>query len=117
VQAERESLWQQRQLALDAAKMAWWRYDATTNTGTWDDTFKTIFGITADSLHTREILKHIHPEDVARMSAEFEADFNAAEPKTHFGEYRIELPDGSVRWVEIYAAAEFERRVQRSEQP
>ncbi len=108
VQAERESLWQQRQLALDAAKMAWWRYDATANTGTWDDTFKTIFGITADSLPTREILKHIHPEDVARMSAEFEADFNAAEPTTHFGEYRIVLPDGSVRWVEMYAAAEFE---------
>ena len=108
VQAERESLWQQRQLALDAAKMAWWRYDAATNTGTWDDTFKAIFGITGDSLPTREIMKHIHPEDVARMSAEFEADFNAAEPKTHFGEYRIELADGSVRWVEMYAAAEFE---------
>jgi PAS domain S-box-containing protein len=108
VQAERESLWQQRQLALDAAKMAWWRYDAATNTGTWDDTFKAIFGITADSLPVGEILKHIHPEDVARMSAEFEADFNGAEPKTHFGEYRIVLPDGSARWVEMYAAAEFE---------
>ena len=24
-EAERETLWQQRQLALDAAKMAWWR--------------------------------------------------------------------------------------------
>jgi PAS domain S-box-containing protein len=108
VQAERESLWQQRQLALDAAKMAWWRYDAATNTGTWDDTFKTIFGITADSLPVGEILKHVHPEDVTRMSAEFEADFNGAEPKTHFGEYRIVLSDGSARWVEIYAAAEFE---------
>ncbi|MBZ5689329.1 MAG: PAS domain-containing protein [Acidobacteriia bacterium] len=107
-EAERETLWQQRQLALDAAKMAWWRYDATTNSGSWDDTFKTIFGITANSLPTQEILKHIHPDDLARMSAEFEADFNSAEPRTHFGEYRIVLPDGSARWVEMYAAAEFE---------
>jgi PAS domain S-box-containing protein len=107
-QAERETLWQQRQLALDAAKMAWWRYDAATKSGTWDEAFKTIFGITANSLSTQEILRYIHPDDLARMSAEFEADFNAAEPKTHFGEYRIVLRDGSARWVEMYAAAEFE---------
>jgi hypothetical protein len=107
-QAERETLWQQRQLALDAAKMAWWRYDAASNSGTWDEAFKTIFGLTANSLPTQEILQYIHPEDLARMSAEFEADFNAAEPKTHFGEYRIVLRDGSARWVEMYAAAEFE---------
>ena len=107
-QAEREKLWQQRQLALDAAQMAWWRYDLATSTGSWDDTFRSIFAIPANSLPTQEILKHIHPEDLPRMSAEFEADFNSAEPKTHFGEYRIVLPDGSVRWVEMYAAAEFE---------
>lgn len=107
-QAEREMLWQQRQLALDAAQMAWWRYDPRASTGSWDDTFKTIFGITANSLPTQEILKHIHPDDLARMSEEFEADFNSAEPRTHFGEYRIVLPDGSARWVEMYAAAEFE---------
>jgi PAS domain S-box-containing protein len=107
-QAERETLWQQRQLALDAAKMAWWRYDAATNSGTWDEAFKAIFGISANSLSTKEILQYIHPDDLVRMSAEFEADFNAAEPKTHFGEYRIVLRDGSARWVEMYAAAEFE---------
>lgn len=107
-QAERETLWQQRQLALDAAQMAWWRYDAASNSGSWDDTFKTIFGITANSLPTQEILAHIHPDDLARMSAEFEADFNRAEPRTHFGEYRVVLPDGSARWVEMYAAAEFD---------
>ena len=107
-EAERETLWQQRQLALDAAKMAWWRFDAATKRGTWDDTFKAIFGINDNSLPAQDILKHIHPDDLGRMSAEFEADFNSADPKTHFGEYRIGLPDGSVRWVEMYAAAEFE---------
>jgi hypothetical protein len=107
-QAEREKLWQQRQLTLDAAQMAWWHYDAVTSSGSWDDTFKTIFAITANSLPAQEILKHVHPDDVGRMSAEFEAAFRSVEPRTHFGEYRIVLPDESVHWVEMCAAAEFE---------
>jgi PAS domain S-box-containing protein len=67
--------------AYELRRMAWWRYDAATNSGSWDDTFKTIFRITANSLPTQEILKHIHPDDIARMMAEFEADFNSAEPR------------------------------------
>jgi PAS domain S-box-containing protein len=106
-QAEREKLSRQRQLALDAAEMAWWRYDALAKVGTWDESFKEIFGVTTNALAKNELLQRIHPEDLTRIAAEFGASFDRANPKTHFGEYRIVRPDGSVRWVEIYAAAEF----------
>ena len=104
---EREKLSQQRQLALDAARMAWWHYDATAKVSTWDDTFKSIFGMTANSLPAEEVLKLVRADDLPRLVEQFKKDFDAAEPKAHFGEYRIVRADGSVRWVEIYAAAEF----------
>jgi PAS domain S-box-containing protein len=106
-EAEREKLSRQRKLALDAAKMAWWHYDAWAKVGSWDENFKEIFGVTTNSLAREEILKRIHSEDLPRIEQEFRAAFDAPEPKPHYGEYRIIRPDGSVRWVEIYAAAEF----------
>lgn len=109
-EAEREKLSRQRQLALDAAKMAWWHYDAVAEVGTWDDSFKEIFGVTTNSLPKGDIRQRIYPEDLSRMAAEFKAAFEDANPRPHFGEYRIVRPDGSVRWVEIYAAAEFRAR-------
>jgi PAS domain S-box-containing protein len=109
-QAEREKLSRQRQLALDAAKMAWWRYDALAKVGTWDESFKQIFGVTTDTLAKHEILQRLYPEDLTRMAAEFKAAFDGANPTPHFGEYRIVQPNGSVRWVEVYAAAEFRTR-------
>lgn len=107
-EAEREKLSRQRKLALDAARMAWWHYDGVAKVGTWDDSLKEISGITANSLPEAEILKSVHPEDLTRMAAEFRAAFDAPESRAHFGEYRIVRPDGSVRWVEVYATAEFE---------
>lgn len=105
--AERERLSRQRQLALDAAKMAWWHYDGEAKVGTWDENFKEIFGVTTHSLPKNDILQRIYPQDLPRMAAEFKATFDAAKQKPHFGEYRIVRPDGSLRWVEVYAAAEF----------
>jgi PAS domain S-box-containing protein len=106
-ESERERLSRQRQLALDAAKMAWWHYDGVAQMGTWDENFKEIFGVTANSLPKPDILQLIYPPDLPRMAAEFKATFDAAKSRPHFGEYRVIRPDGSVRWVEIYAAAEF----------
>ena len=106
-EVERERLSRQRQLALDAAEMAWWHYDGLTKVGTWDENFKEIFDVTTNSLPKNDILQRIYPEDLPRMAAEFKATFDAAKQKPHFGEYRIVRPDGSLRWVEVYAAAEF----------
>jgi PAS domain S-box-containing protein len=107
-EAEHEKISRQRQLALDAAKMAWWHYDDLTQECTWDESFKEILGVTTNSLSRDEILGRVHPEDLVRMAGEFTAAFlDETAPQPHFGEYRIIAPDGSLRWVEVYAAAEF----------
>jgi len=109
-EAEREKLSHQRQLALDAAKMAWWHYDAREEIAAWDESFKEIFGVTTSSLTKNDILQRIYPQDLTRMAEEFQAAFGEANSKPHFGEYRIVRPDGSMHWVEVYAAAEFRTR-------
>jgi len=106
-QAEHEKISRQRQLALDAARMAWWHYDDATQVCTWDESFKEILGVTTNSLPRDEILGRVHPEDLARMAAEFVSGFDEINSQPHFGEYRIIWPDGSERWVEVYATAEF----------
>jgi PAS domain S-box-containing protein len=107
-EAEHEKISRQRQLALDAASMAWWHYDEPSQVCTWDESFKEILGVTTNSLTRDEILGRVYPEDLVRMAAEFKtAFFDETTPKPHFGEYRAIGLDGSVRWVEVYAAAEF----------
>jgi PAS domain S-box-containing protein len=104
---EHDKISRQRQLALDAARMAWWHYDDLAQECTWDESFKEVLGVTTNSLRRDEILGRVHPEDLARMAEEFTTAFDETPPQPHFGEYRIVGPDGSLRWVEVYAAAEF----------
>jgi PAS domain S-box-containing protein len=106
-EAEHEKISRQRQLALDAARMAWWHYDHLARVCTWDESFKEILGVTTNSLSGDEILGRVHPEDLVRMAAEFRSAFDETHSRPHFGEYRIIRADGSTRWVEVYAAAEF----------
>lgn len=107
-EAEREELSRQRQLALDAVKMGWWRLDIPTMLGRWDDTFKEIFGMTQESGPGEHFLKVIHADDLPNVTAKFQAAMDANNPAPYSVEHRILRPDGSVRWVEAYGAAEFE---------
>ena len=107
-EAEREKLAKQRQLALDAAKMGWWRYDAATNSSAWDDTFRSIFGLTANTADSETVLSRLHPDDRDRTAARFRAAMDLVNPVRYFNEYRLLQPDGSVRWVESHGVGEFE---------
>jgi PAS domain S-box-containing protein len=108
METERERLAQQRQLALDAVKLGRWHYDVATATTTWDDTFGEIFGLPGNSGPGESFFKVIHPEDLPMVIAKFEQVLNASDPRPYSGEHRLVRPDGSVRWVEGHAAAEFE---------
>lgn len=104
---ERERLSRQRQLALDAAKMGWWHYDPSTHLADWDETFRVILGLTALSGPSEEVFRVLHPEDQADVREKLRATMDPVNPKSYLTEYRVVRPDGTVRWVEGYGAAEF----------
>jgi PAS domain S-box-containing protein len=95
-------------LALDAARMGWWHYDPVTRLVTWDERCKEIFGVTGYEGTIEEILARLHPDDLPRVWAAVEAALNPTDPKPYSTEYRVNLPDGTVRWVEAHGVAAFE---------
>jgi PAS domain S-box-containing protein len=103
-----DRLSKQRQLALDAAHMGWWHYDPVTEISSWDDRYKEIFGVTGYQRPNEEILARLHPEDLPSVWAKVEAALDPANPQPYSAEYRINLPDGSMRWIEAHGIASFE---------
>jgi PAS domain S-box-containing protein len=110
LEEEKEKLTVQLQLALDAAQMGWWHYDAATEVSTWDDTAKRICRLSQNSASAEELAKMLHPEDVAGVAAEFKAAMDPVNPKPYTSEYRVMCPDGTERWMEAHGAAVFEGR-------
>ncbi len=107
-EAEQRLLAQQRQLALDAARMGWWHYDPVTRIASWDNRYGEIFGVSDYQRPNDEILARLHPEDLPGVWAKVEAALDPFNPQPYFAEYRINLPDGSMRWIEAYGIASFE---------
>ena len=108
IQGQLESVSAQRQLALDAARMGWWHYDPATRISWWDERYKDIFQVTGYRQPNDEILKRLHPEDLPGVWARVEAALDPVNPQTYSAEYRILLPDGSIRWIEAHGSATFE---------
>ena len=105
---EQES--QQRQLALDAAKMGWWQYDPVSRMAYWDEGYKRIFGVLGYERPNDEILNQIiHPADLPELWKAVEKALNPADPQPYATEYRIVRPDnGETRWIEAHGIATFE---------
>ncbi len=98
----------QRQLALDAAKLGWWRYDPLANVSWYDEGYRTIFDVTGSERPNDEILERLHPDDLPDVWAKVEAALDPVDPKPYAAEYRIYRSDGSLRWVEAHGIASFE---------
>ncbi|UCD48878.1 MAG: PAS domain S-box protein [Phycisphaerales bacterium] len=108
LEAERDWLAQQRQLALDAAEMGWWHYDPATKLARWDNRYKEIFEISGYERLNEEILARLDPDDVPRVRGAVEAALDPTNPQPYAVEYRVNRPDGTVRWVEAHGVAAFE---------
>ncbi|HEX3626334.1 MAG TPA: ATP-binding protein [Verrucomicrobiae bacterium] len=104
----KDRLARHRQLALDAARLGWWHYDPKTKIASYDQRFTEIFGITGNQGPIGEILKCLHPCDLPMVWAKVEASLNPSDPKPYEVEYRINHPNGTVRWIEAYGSVEFE---------
>ncbi|MGB7375502.1 MAG: PAS domain S-box protein [Rivularia sp. (in: cyanobacteria)] len=89
-------------LALDAAKMGSWHWDAFTNKNLWTPYHDTIFGYEpGDGEHTYEDwATRVHPDDLPSAEAAWKTALK--EHINYVCEYRIVLPDNTLRWVESY---------------
>jgi len=79
-EAQPDDLAQQRQLALDAARMGWWHYDPVTRVATYDKRYTEIFGVSGSRQLNERILKLLHPDDLTRVWAAVEAALDPTHP-------------------------------------
>ena len=96
----------QLRFALKAGRLGAWELDLLSGELTTSETCRTNFGRSPDAPFSyAELLEAIHPDDAFRMRA---AVANAIDTQTDYDiEYRVVWTDGSVRWVEIRAAATY----------
>jgi PAS domain S-box-containing protein len=96
------------QLALDAARLGWWRCDLVGQVVRGDPRFKEIFGLTHDEMPAEHIKKLVHSEDAERFWADREASLDPVDAGRTPQEYRVQGRDGEVRWVEVRRLVHFE---------
>jgi PAS domain S-box-containing protein len=95
---------QRRSLALAAGRMGSWEWDLKAAEQAWDDGQYRIFGVDADSFVPTDaaVLAMVHPEDrdrLRRQTAEA-----AASGRAYDMEFRVQRPDGRLRWCVTGAA-------------
>ncbi|SNB44910.1 PAS domain S-box protein [Geobacter sp. DSM 9736] len=88
------------QLALNAARMGTFDMDTASRTVAWDENSLALFGVPADGRTTyEEVLKLIHPEDRHLIENATRQACDPASGSTFQLEYRVPMPDGTVRWL------------------
>jgi PAS domain S-box-containing protein len=87
-------------LAVDGGRIGLWSHDTFINRYHWNDHIYSLLGYHPGAVEPSEEAwnARIHPEDIERVKAE------VANVRVHGGEiateYRVVLPDNSVRWLE-----------------
>ena len=91
---------EQLRLALEAADMGAWDYDVQSGTVKWSNGLEIIHGIAPGSFGGtfEDYLSDTHPEDRQRVLESLARTIERGEE--HDIEYRICLPDGTIRWVQ-----------------
>ena len=91
---------EQLRLALEAANMGAWDYDVRTGSVKWSSSLEIIHGLAPGSFGGTfdDYLTDIHPEDREFVMGSLAR--TVEQGAAHDIEYRIILPDGTIRWVE-----------------
>lgn len=95
-------------LALDAAKMGSWDWNITTNEIFWTTYHEIIFGYEPGKPNRsyKEWADRVHPEDLPRVEAGIQA--SRKHQQDFQTEYRVLLPDGSIRWVNSFGRFQYD---------
>ena len=101
---------QRRSMAIAAGRMGSWDWDWINGDWMWDAGQYRIFGVEPDSFDvTSENIKALlHPDDVERLRKAIVLFENGA--PSYEAEFRINRPDGEVRWCVGTAAASVDKR-------
>jgi PAS domain S-box-containing protein len=96
---------QRRSLALAAGKMGSWDWDWVKGDWMWDEGHFRIFGVDPQSFAVTpaSVQALLHPDDIAELRKAM-AQFNLG-ARSYEAEFRINRPDGEVRWCVGTAAA------------
>jgi PAS domain S-box-containing protein len=96
---------QRRSMAIAAGKMGSWDWDWVNGDWMWDDGQYRIFGVTPETFNVTpaNVQALLHPEDVDQFRKAV-AEFNTG-TRAYEVEFRIQRPDGEVRWCVGTAAA------------
>ncbi|MGD1914352.1 MAG: PAS domain-containing protein [Rivularia sp. (in: cyanobacteria)] len=89
----------QLRIALEAAHMGIWDWNIVTDKVTWSDTIKALFGEASLSFEDtyESFVNFVHPQD---RDLRNRAVQNAISEGGEYNiEYRVVLPDGSIRWL------------------
>jgi len=87
-------------MTMEATNTGTWAWDMTTNQTTWSDENYRLLGYEPGSIESNfdNWKKAVHPDDLRRVEALIE---KAVEEKNGINfEYRVQWPDGSVRWLQ-----------------
>ena len=86
-------------LAMEASASVGWDFDVKSGREVWFGDLQTIFGISSDTYVTtgEDFIRYVHPDDRTRvLEAVADARKNR---KLYAAEFRVVLPDGTVRWL------------------
>ncbi|HEY1267233.1 MAG TPA: PAS domain S-box protein [Candidatus Binatia bacterium] len=98
MQAELGETRQLVELAATAGELGLWARDLKSGAVWASPTLRSMFGLNSnDSLQTEDLMTYIHPEDRPAVRAQMQHAQERALPLE--SEFRILLPDGSLRWV------------------
>lgn len=95
----------QLKMAMEAARMGSWYWNATTGIITWDDNLYRMNGLTRETFHgtAEESYAQIHPEDRPRIIEATQRAIETHEPLRLT--FRVVLPDGTAQWREMNTKA------------
>jgi PAS domain S-box-containing protein len=100
---------QRRSMAIAAGRMGSWDWDWINGDWMWDEGQYRIFGVSPDTftVTSANIRALLHPDDVDRLRQSV-ADFDVSN-RSYEVEFRINRPDGDVRWCVGTAAATLDK--------
>jgi PAS domain S-box-containing protein len=97
-------------LALDMAEIGTWDLDLASDTLTWSDRTKAMFGISPEvPCSMADFYAGLHPDDLEATSAAFAAAVDPAQRRVYEVDYRtVGKEDGVIRWVAAKGRGIFE---------